>query len=307
MVNSGYFYLVIIYIVWGITYLAMRVGVGPQGGFPVFLFGSLRCLGACLLLLTLAKVGGQFRRPNVRQVRRMAWAGILGSVFAQGPLLVALQFVDSGFAAVAVSMSPIWVLVLGSLFDRKLPKPAQVLFILIGFFGVAALIGPHLGHDPGAGLLGMVLLMISPISWACATLFIERHPAGLPMLMVSGCQQLFGGLGLMVMSILFREPAPHPTLRAWGALGFLIVFGSALGYTAFIKALSILPARVVATNAYVNPAIAVILGWMILAEPVTPWTLLAMLLVTIAVSGILQSDRPQEAKTAVVMAAAIEE
>ena len=104
--------------------------------------------------------------------------------------------------------------------------------------------------------------------------------------MSAGYQQIFGGLGFVVLVLLTGEPRPTPTTEAWLAWGYLVVFGSLLAFTAFIHALRLLPATIVMTYAYVNPVFAVILGWLILSEPITPFTLLGTALIMVGVYGV---------------------
>ncbi|MEW6517639.1 MAG: EamA family transporter [candidate division FCPU426 bacterium] len=290
MLNSGYFYLVIIYIVWGTTYLAMRVGVGPGSGFPVFSFGAARCLAAAGLLFLIARLRSQRISLSRRELGFLAATGIGMWVMAHGLVLVAEQYIASGFAAVAVSTSPIWVLLFTAWMHKTRPDWRQGLFVLVGFLGVVSLIYPELRHSSFHGTFSVVLLVVAPICWAVSSLVVRRYPQRLSTFTVSAYQHLFGGLGFGILSLLSREPWPAPTPAAWTALGFLVVFGSVIAFTSFIKALSLLPTQVVTTNTYVNPIIAVILGALILREQVTVWTLAAMVLVGLSVAGVIRSQ-----------------
>jgi len=307
MFNSGYFYLVLVYLCWGTTFLAMRVGVGPEGGFPALAFGAMRCLAAGLVLLGLAKLRGQSIRVDGKQLRYLAFTGVLGWVVAHGLLLLAEKHVDSGFAAIAGSASPLWVLLIASLLDRSWPRPAHAALVLVGFCGVAALIVPALRHAPAGNLITAVPLLLSAVSWAYVTIYMQRHAAPLPVFTTSGYQHLFGAAGFLVLSLVSREPLPQPNAAALGAMAYLVVFGSVVGYTSFIKALSLLPVHVVTTNTYVNPVIAVIVGWLVLREAVTPWMILAMGLVTLSVAGILRLNQRQAGQPAAARAAAVAE
>jgi drug/metabolite transporter (DMT)-like permease len=293
MFSSGYFYLVIIYVIWGTTYLAMRIGITSGSGFPVFAFGATRCLIASAILFLIALFRRQTLRLSVKETFYLILTGVGMWTAAHGLVLAAEQTIDSGFAAVAVSASPLWVLLLSSLWDRTLPDFRRLLFIGIGFAGVAALIVPAL-QKPGLNSAeGLLLLALSPISWAFFALYLKRKPLTLSVFTVSAYQHLFGGLGFLVLSLFWHEPMPTPTAAAWGALAFLVIFGSVIAFTAYVKALSLLPAYLVTTNTYVNPIIAVILGWIILREALTPWTFLAIALVIISVSGTIPKPKPR--------------
>lgn len=288
---SGFGYLLIIYVIWGMTYLAMRIGVAPHSGFPVFAFGASRCLVAAVLLIGLAKARSQSIRPNKKELAYLAFTGLGMWTFSHGMVLVAEQFIDSGFAAVAVATSPLWVWLLGSWMDRVKLDVRHGIFVTIGFAGIAALMVPKIQNSTPANLLSIILLILSPALWGFCALFVRRNPQTLSTFTQSGYQNLFGGIGFLGLSLIFREPLPHPTTAAWGAWGFLILFGSVIAFTAYIKALSLLPTHIVTTNTYVNPIIAVILGWLILKEPVTSWTLAAIVLVIISVAGTLQKSK----------------
>lgn len=269
MLNSGYFYLAVIYIVWGTTYLAMRVGVGPGSGFPVFAFGAARCLAAAGLLLAIAKVRKQRLGLSLPEAAYLAFTGLGMWTAAHGMVLAAERTIASGFAAVAVSASPIWVLLLAAAMDKTRPHPGQLFFVVLGLLGVASLVVPELRLTAAGSGWSAALLFLSPIVWAYCALFVKRNPQRLSTSAVSGYQHLFGGLGFLGLAFIFREPWPTPTLPAWDALGFLVIFGSVIAFTSYIKALELLPAHVVTTNTYVNPVIAVFLGWLILREAVT--------------------------------------
>jgi drug/metabolite transporter (DMT)-like permease len=286
----GYAYLGIIYVIWGTTYLAMRIGVGPLSGFPVFAFGASRCLVAAALLLSLAKMRSQALRPNRRELAYLAFTGLGMWTFSHGMVLVAEQFIDSGFAAVAVASSPIWVWILGAWMDKTKLDLRHGLLVAIGFSGIAVLMAPQLQKPTPANLLSIVLLVLSPALWGFCALYVRRNPQNLSTFTQSGYQHLFGGLGFLTLSLLFREPLPHPVWAAWGAWAFLVIFGSVIAFTAYIKALSLLPTHIVTTNTYVNPVIAVILGWLILKEAVSLWTLAAVVLVIVSVAGTLQNS-----------------
>jgi drug/metabolite transporter (DMT)-like permease len=291
MFNSGYGYLMIIYVVWGTTYLAMRIGVGPGSGFPVFSFGATRCLAAAGLLLLMAKLRSQRLRLHRREALALAGTGLAMWVAAHGMVLVAEQYIDSGFAAVAVSTSPIWVLLLTAWLDKTRPDLRHVLFVVVGFAGVAVLMFPQIHRPTPQSAMSVVLLACSPLVWAGCALYLTRHPLPLSSFTVSGYQHFFGGLGFLALSFIFREPFPAPALPVWGAWAFLVIFGSVIAFTSFVKALSLLPTHLVMTNTYVNPIIALVLGWLILKETITAWTLVAILLEVISITGIIRNGQ----------------
>jgi drug/metabolite transporter (DMT)-like permease len=287
----GYLYLIIIYIVWGSTYLAMRVGIAPGSGFPVFSFGAIRCLIAAVLLISIALLRPGFRLPNFKQTVQLAITGLAMWIGAHGLVLWSEQYVDSGFAAVAVSTAPLWVLLFNSLLDRVFPGLRHILFLLVGFAGVGALMFPELQKSQGNHLLSLLCLIVATINWSLSSVYLKRNPMLLSVFTSTGVQHLFGGIGFLVISLCLKEPIPSLSMASLGAMIYLVLFGSLLAYTAYIRVLQMLPTELVTTHTYVNPIIAVLLGWFILKEPVNNWTLIAIALVITSIAGILRNRK----------------
>jgi drug/metabolite transporter (DMT)-like permease len=137
-----------------------------------------------------------------------------------------------------------------------------------------------------ANWLSLAALLLASLSWAGGVVLQGRQAVGVSPVVSSGYQQVFGGLWLVGMLALAHEPAPHPVPEAWAAWGYLVVFGG-LGFTAYVQALRLLPISLATTNAYVNPVIAVFLGWLVLGEAVTGWTIAGAALVLLGVAGVL--------------------
>ncbi|MBN1594699.1 EamA family transporter [candidate division FCPU426 bacterium] len=306
-----YLYLLIIYIVWGTTYLAMRIGVAPDSGFPVFAFGGLRCLLAAIILLAMALIrsygrpkpaaggAGSFLRGirlTYKEMLFLAFTGLTAWIGAHALVLWAEQYMASGFAAVAVSSAPIWVLLIDSIYDKVKPQMKHLIFVFMGFLGVGILVFPEMRRPAEHGLHSVLFLLLATLFWAFTSVLMKRRSLTLSSLTISGYQHLFGGLGFVVLSLFFKEPLPAPTPAAWLAFFFLLVLGSVVAFTSYIKALSLLPTQVVTTNAFVNPVIAVILGWLLLGEPLSIWTGGAVVLVAGAVSGVIFGARDNKYK-----------
>jgi drug/metabolite transporter (DMT)-like permease len=139
-------------------------------------------------------------------------------------------------------------------------------------------------------------LLLAAINWALASVFQRRKPVGSDPVASSGFQQLFAAFGFAAIALLAGEPAPTPTTEAWLAWGFLVLFGSIIGYTSFVMALRLLPANVVVTHTFVNPVIAVFLGWLFLREPITLWTAGGAALVLLGVVGIFRDRQVQASR-----------
>ncbi|MCL6600664.1 MAG: EamA family transporter [Alicyclobacillus macrosporangiidus] len=292
MLNPGIIHLFILYVVWGSTYLAMRVAVSGTHGFAPFTMGALRVLMAGIILLIWAAV----RRHPVRLTRRDAWVLAITAAClwlgGNGLVLWAEQYADSGYSALMVGTVPLWTALLESILDRKLPTPILVASLLAGFAGIALLNASALAHGDESRWYASLVLIVAPVSWAIGTIVQKRHPLSISSpLVVSGYQQLFAGLGFAAVAALLGEPWGTPSHQAWMALAYLIIFGSVLAFTSFGVALRLLPASVVLTYAYVNPVIALFLGWALLGEPIGIWNLTGAALILLSVAGVFRANR----------------
>ena len=283
----GLFHLSVLYVVWGSTYLAIRVAVGPGGGFPPFSLGAVRVLTAGAVLLAVCRVLGKQILPSAREAATMAVSGVLLWVGGNGLVLLAERTADSGYAALLIAAAPMWVAAVEAVADRRLPSPLLIGSMLVGMGGIAVLSAPSLDGG-GADLAAVLCLLGAGLCWALGLVLQQRRPVTLSPVVSAGWQQLFGASGFAVVAVLSGEPTPDPSVHAWWALGYLIVFGSLLAFTSFVIAVRTLPSSVVMTYPYVNPVIAVALGWMLLGEEVTAWTFAGAALVLVAVAGVFR-------------------
>jgi drug/metabolite transporter (DMT)-like permease len=287
----GLAHLSVVYIVWSSTYLAIRVAVRPGAGFPPFTLAAMRCLLAFPLLLLWAKARGLRLRPTRRELPLLAASGVLLWAFGNGFVVVAEQRVNSALAAILIASTPIWVTLLESIADRRLPPRLAAFAMLVGFAG-AGLIGyPALRSGVRADAVAVVVLLVAALSWGGGSLLQRRRPVALDAMVSAAYQMLFGGIGVAALSLSFREPVPHPTATAWLGFAFLLVFGSLIAFTSFLKALHLLPTRLVFTYGYVNPVIAAFLGWILLGERIAGVTLLGAGLVLLGVAGAFRAHR----------------
>lgn len=293
----GFANLAVVYVVWGSTYLAIRLAVREGAGFPPFALGAIRVLIAGGFLLGWAGL----RRMRVRLTRSewitLAISGLLMWPGANGLVNWAEQRADSSYAALLVGSLPIWTAVIEAILDRRRPAWRLVLSLLVGFAGLGLLTAPRFTQAGGADLLTICALLAAPITWAIGSILQLRRPVRVRPLVSAAYLHLFGGIGFVALFFLAREPLPAPSPEAWGALGYLIVAGSILAFTSFIRTLYLLPIGVAMTYAYVNPAIAVILGWMILREPITPPLLGGMALILLGVWGVFHEKYRRPKRT----------
>lgn len=278
-------HLFVVYVVWSSTYLAIRVAVRPGAGFPPFALAAMRCLLAFPLLLLWARARGLRVRPTRRELRLLAVSGVMLWAFGNAFVVVAEQRVSSALAAILIASTPIWVALLESLADRRLPSKLASLALLVGFVGVGLIGYPALHTGVRADAIAVVVLLTAALSWGGGSLLQRRRPLELDAMVSAAYQMLFGGLAVAILSISFREPMPGPTGTAWLAFAFLLVFGSLISFTSFLKALHLLPTRLVFTYGYVNPVIAAFLGWILLGEHIEGPTLAGAGLVLLGVAG----------------------
>jgi drug/metabolite transporter (DMT)-like permease len=278
--------------VWGSTYLGIAIAVDT---IPPFLMAAARFLlaGAILLAWSIAREGRSFVRPSRREWRDSAIVGALLLGGGNGLVAFGEQTVPSGIAALLVGLMPVWVAILGGIFlGDRLPRLA-VIGIAIGFAGVAILVGPSaLGGSGSLDPVGLAACLLAPIAWAGGSLFASRR-AALPSrpLVATGLQMVLGGLVLAVMAAFSGEFAtfdPAAVSRdSLVAFAYLTVIGSILAFTVYGWMLRAAPLPLVATYAYVNPVVAVILGWLVLGEAIDPRTVLAGGVIIFAVALIV--------------------
>lgn len=281
---AGIFHLCVIYLVWGSTYLGIRVAI--LEGFPPFVLGALRVLVAGGLLLLWAVLRRARVRISWEEARILAVSGLLFWVGANGLVMWGEQRSASGYAALLAALAPIWAAVLEAGLNRRAPSWLTVLALVTGFCGVGVLSLPE-RTAPQAGDLGSTLaLLIAAMCWAAGSVFQQRRRVQVEPAVSSGYQQLFAGLGFAIAALAARESLPHVSPSGWVAWGYLVVFGSLLAFTSYVVVLRLLPVSIATTANYVNPAVAVFLGWLVLRESVTVWTLSGTALVLLGVAGV---------------------
>jgi drug/metabolite transporter (DMT)-like permease len=288
---GGLFHLVIVYLVWGSTYLAIRVGVREGSGFPPFTFGALRVVTAGFLLLLWCRLRGGSWKLGRRDLITLLSSGLLLWIGGNGLVLWAEQKLDSGLTALILSSVPIWVAVLDALIDLRFPSWRVILSLLIGFSGILILSYPVFQSGIRADMESITAVVLASLFWSGGLVIQNRRPPRVNLQISSGYQQLFGGIAFTLLAVIFQEPRPAPDSSAWLAFGYLLIFGSLIAFTSFVTILQVLPVRVATTYAYVNPVIAVALGWLLLGEPITPWTVGGAALVLIGVAGVFRARR----------------
>lgn len=280
-------------LVWGTTYLAIRVALESV---PVALLAGLRWTAAGGLLAIALRMSG-LPFPAPRTWPSLALLGFLMSVVGNGLVVWAEQYVASGLAAVVVAMVPFWTVALEAMLPSGERLSTRTLTgLTVGFAGIVVLVWPELTTN-GAGngfLLGIIALQLACFGWSLGTSFTKRYQTGLNPLMSSAMQMIFGGLMLLAIASLTGEWSRLVfTNRTAFAMIYLVLFGSIVGYSAFVYALRNLPVSTVSLYAYVNPIIAVILGTLLLSEPFDARVVIAAAMVLAGIAVVRSARAPE--------------
>jgi drug/metabolite transporter (DMT)-like permease len=286
-----------LYIVWGSTYLAIRFAVET---IPPFLMAAVRFLLAGLILITWRRLAGD-PLPSPRQWRAVGVVGLFLLLGGNGGVVWAEQRVPSGITALLVGCTPLWMVLLDALRRRRVPTWWVMSGVLLGLGGIALLVGPaeltglHGTVDP----LGALVITLAALSWAAGSLFSQQAQQSGTMppspLMSTAAQMLTGGAALLLLGTFSGEwvrfnPAEF-TSRSILATLYLLLVGSLIGFSAYVWLLKKAPITLVSTYAYVNPLVAVFLGSLLAAEPLTPRVLLASAVIVAAVALITWKKR----------------
>ena len=274
-------YLVVC-VFWGSTYLAIKIGVTE---LPPFLFAGLRFFVAGVILLALARALGD-PLPRRSDWRTLAIVGLLLLAGGNAFVVWSEQYIGSGIASIFVVTVAMWT----ALFDAIIPGGSSelnwrvVAGLLLGFLGTLLLVGATPAEILAADKRGPLALTMASASWSLGSVYAKRHPTQASPYMGAAFQMMVGGSAVaLVGTVLGEWAAWHLSSRGIGAIAYLVIFGSILGYSAYSYALRHASATIVGTYAYVNPVIAVLLGWLLLHEPVGTRTFVAMGMILVAV------------------------
>ncbi len=282
-----------IYLLWGSTYLGIKIAIET---IPPFLLGGSRFLVAGALIYGWARLQGE-KAPD-RSV--WGWAALLGTLFfllGNGLVVWAQQHVPSGRTALLASTSPIWMVIIESGLDRWRRPPIRVVVgVGLGVVGLYILASPTAGVGEGVGMIsagGLVALVGASVAWAVGAVISHRHHLPTSPAMATGMKVLGGGAQLAVLALVVGEgrrfELSQVSPESWMAFGYLVVCGSIIGFTAFTFLLRTSTPQKVGTASYVNPLVAVFLGWLLANEQVTSRMLLGA---AVSLSGVLMIRWP---------------
>ncbi|MHB1526623.1 MAG: EamA family transporter [Candidatus Dormibacteria bacterium] len=289
----GWLALMVVYVVWGSTYTGIQVAVRA---IPPLLMAGTRYLLAGAVLYALVGRSGRWRwrRPSWPELYSSAVVGLLLLLGANGLLSWSEQRVPSGLAALIIATVPLWMAVLALVWGRSI-RPGGVgwIGVFVGLAGVGVLASPSTAGHLSA--LYTVALLAAAVMWAAGSLYSRRAPLPGDIFAASALEMAFGGIGLLVAGLASGEASRiHWGDIVGGPLAayiWLVLGGSLLGYTCYVYALKTLPTSTVATYAYVNPVVALVLGFFILGQGLTKGSALAAGLITLGVVLIVSGPR----------------
>jgi drug/metabolite transporter (DMT)-like permease len=302
----GLAHLLVVYVVWGSTYLAIRIAVREGSGFPPFYMAGTRIIIASCILFLLCKARGKSLKPTRRDWYVFAASGVLLWFGGNGLVSWAEMRAASGYAAILVGSQPLWTMFLESVIDRRRPTWRMIAALVLGLAGIIVLNFPVLQNPTRDQVAPAIALCIAVMLWGTGMILQKRKPVSLSGEANSAYQLLFGAGALLLAAVITREPWPTPTTEALLAWAYLIVFGSVIAFTSFVKVLQMLPMSIVTTYGYVNPVIAVLLGAIFISEPITRYTVAGSALTLLGVAGVFheQQHRKQQQKLVAAKAAA---
>jgi drug/metabolite transporter (DMT)-like permease len=283
--------LIVVYVVWGSTYLGIRVVVETM---PPLLAAAARQVVAGLIIgaALLAQRGPGALRLSRAELRGSAFVGVALLLGGNGLVMLGERDVPSGLAALIIAVVPLWVVVLRLLFGERI-RFGTLIGVAVGFAGVAVLVVPR-GVTGSVPPLGMLLLIAAAASWAIGTYYSQRVALPRDPFVATAAQLVLGGLGLAIAGLVTGELGLLQVAafsdRSIVALVYLVTFGSILAYTAYTWLLQNAPVSKVATYAYVNPVVAIVLGWWVLGEDINPSMVVGGAMIVVAVGLVVRTE-----------------
>jgi drug/metabolite transporter (DMT)-like permease len=275
---KAYIALFSIYIIWGTTYLAIRIGVED---LPPVLFAGLRWLIAGPFLLVILKLRG-YKVPKTKDLINIGVAGFCLLAVGNGFVVFSEQYISSGLAALLITTVPFWIVGMESILPKGLRINGIVLLgLILGLAGIIIIFGGDVQLLLDLENLGGVIgILIAVIGWSAGTVYTKYKKIDIHPLMGASVQMIIAGIILSTFGLILGEGSSfHFTQESFWAFVYLIVMGSLLGYGSYIYAIAHLPISLVSTYAYVNPIIALFLGWWILDEKISTSIIIAAFII----------------------------
>lgn len=285
-----------IYVIWGSTYLLNKIVVTEVS--PLLLAAIRFSISGALIML-IAKFLKVPITVTKKQLLNSAIAGFLFLVYGNGMFVWALKFVDSGFGALLAATQPLFVLLLLRLIDGKKMQRQSIIGVVLGIIGMYLLVSQNEITTSKDMLIGIFMIFSCVLSWSYGSVFVSKAKLPKNFFVSTGYQMLFAGGLLFTASLLLGENWSSPlnwSFKAQGAMFLLIVFGSIVAFTSFNYLLKIVPTEKVSTSAYVNPVVALFLGWYFLDETLTTQSVIASIVLLSGVYFITSRKRISKLK-----------
>ncbi len=264
-----------IYVIWGSTYLWNKIAVAE---LPPFFLAGIRFTTAGLLIFLIAKLSGASLSITKKQLLNTIFVGFLFLSFGNGVVVWALKYVDSNFAALEISSQPLVILLMMWILQGKKIRPMSIIGVVLGIVGIYLLVSQKQIAEQENSFTGMLMIFAAMLAWAYGSLFVAKADFPKNYFVNTGYQMLTGGIILGVMSLVLGETWSSPVLWSdnvqWVML-LLVIFGSIGAFTSFNYLLRWVSPEKVATNTYVNPIVAMLLGWYFLNETITLQSIIA--------------------------------
>ena len=272
-----------IYVIWGSTYLLNKIAVAEIS--PLYM-GSIRFILAGVFIFIIAKVMGHKLAITRAQLINTLIAGFLFLTFGNGVFVWSLKYIDSGFAALIASSQPLMVILLMWMIDGKKIKRMSIIGVILGIIGIYLLVSQNELASQEGSTIGIIMIFSTILSWSFASIFVSKANLPSNFFVNSGYQMILGGILMLIFSLIIGEQWSSPA--SWsGVVQFsmiiLIIFGSIVAFTSFNYLLKVVSTEKVATSAYVNPVIALFLGWYILGEVITFQSVIAAIVLLLGV------------------------
>jgi len=282
-----------IYLIWGSTYLLNKIAVGQ---LAPFMLAGVRFLTASLLMFLIVGITKKSLRVNLVQLKNTAIAGFLFLAIGNGVVVWALSYVDSGLTALTIASQPLVVLLLLWILEKRKIKLFSWVGVFVGLLGLYLLISQNQISSSPESFKGILMIIGCVITWGYASIFVGKAELPKNYLVNTAYQMLFGSLWLILMSVIKNErwisPVNWQPNVQWAMLG-LIIFGSIVAFTSFNYLLKIVSPEKVATSTYINPIVAMVLGYLVLKETISTQSIIAAVILLTGVYFINMKRDPR--------------
>jgi drug/metabolite transporter (DMT)-like permease len=282
-----------IYLIWGSTYLLNKIAVGQ---LAPFMLAGVRFLTASLIMFLIVGITKKSLRVNLVQLKNTAIAGFLFLAIGNGVVVWALSYVDSGLTALTIASQPLVVLLLLWILEKRKIKLFSWVGVFVGLLGMYLLISQNQISSSPESFKGILMIIGCVITWGYASIFVGKAELPKNYLVNTAYQMLFGSLWLILMSVIKNErwisPVNWKLNVQWAMLG-LIIFGSIVAFTSFNYLLKIVSPEKVATSTYINPIVAMVLGYLVLKETISTQSIIAAVILLTGVYFINMKRDPR--------------